>query len=195
MSGGVDLRVDASGFINAAKTFESAGKNAPAAIRRAVNRTGDMAKTQVKRVLVIQTGLKAKVIDKALKSTPASGGSLSYVIESRGGDVRVQYFGAKESGSGVVAHPWNSSRMYAGGFMKQGFTRRVAFTKPGMAGHVFKRSGAGRLPIGQLKSGLYIPKEMVSGASKAAFESTVASVLPRRLDHELGAIFSGAVKG
>lgn len=187
-----EIKIDATQFVTAAGVFERAGAGAPAAIQRALNRAGDMAKTQVTRALVPQTGLSRKVIVKALKTEI---GAMSYAIKSKGGDVRVQFFGAKESGNGVVAHPWGQSRHYAGGFMKQGFAKRVPFTKPGMAGHVFKRDGSSRLPIGQLKSGLYIPKEMVSGASEAAFQATARDVLPRRLEHEIGRLLGGGKGG
>ena len=48
----------------------------------------------------------------------------------------------------------------------------------------FKRTGAGRATKG-VKSGLFIPTEMVSGSSEAAFYLTVESDLPDRLAHEL----------
>lgn len=190
----VDLHIDATKFLSVSEKFAAAGSNTGHAIRRAVNRAGDMARTQVVRALVGQTGLKRKVIDKAVKATRASFGALSYVMRARGGNVRVQFFGPKERGKGVEAKPWNTSRVYAGAFMKGGFARRVPFKKPGMAGHVWRRTGKAKFPIEQVKSGLYIPDEMVTGASKAAFETTVAQVLPGRLDHELAAILNGSIK-
>ena len=42
-----------------------------------------------------------------------------------------------------------------------------------------------------MKSGLYIPDEMVSGASAAAFNAMAASDLPARLEHELGRVIGG----
>ena len=189
-----DLKVDASGFIEAGKIFERAGKNAPKAIARALNHTGDKADTQVVRVLTAQTGLKRKVIRRAVKATRAGFGSLSFVLRARGGDVRVQFFGPREGGGGVNAKPWNAVRHYPGAFMKAGWGKRVPFSKAGMAGHVWRRVGKKRFPIEQVKSGLKIPEETVTGASAAIFPATVAADLPARLDHELSVIFSGTAK-
>jgi hypothetical protein len=79
------------------------------------------------------------------------------------------------------AVPWH---IYQGGH----FPKRVALN---LAGHVFERGGAGRLPIIKQKSGLFIPREMVEGATAAAFVSTISTVLPARLKHEIGAIIAG----
>jgi hypothetical protein len=182
------ISVDVAGIVAAAKVFENAADKAPGVIQRALNRSGEQAKTQVTRALVKQTGLPRKTIVKAI--VPEIG-ALTYSLKVRGGDVRVQFFGAKESGKGVEARPWNQPRIYAGGFMKQGFKARVAFTKPGMAGHVFHRVGKSRLPIAQMRSGLFIPKELLTGASEIAFQTTVAATLPKRLDHELSRLLSG----
>ena len=83
--------------------------------------------------------------------------------------------------------------------MKAGWwPRRVV--KPNWNGQVFSRAGSktktDHHTMGQGKmdrfhverSGLYIPDEMVTGASAAAFNSTAASELPARVEHELGRI-------
>jgi hypothetical protein len=57
------------------------------AFRRAINHTGDKAKTVVIRELAGQTGLKSKVIRKAVKVKRANFSSLEYVMTTRGGDV------------------------------------------------------------------------------------------------------------
>lgn len=190
----VELHVDANGFLQAGRIFERAGQNAPKVISRALNHTGDKTKTQVIRALTGQTGLKRAVIVRAVKPTRASFGSLAYVLRSRGGDVRVQFFGPKEAGKGVIAKPWNRPTSYVGAFTRQGFGKRVPFTKPGMAGHVWRRTSGKRVPIEQVKSGLVIPEEMVTDASERAFQTTVAIDLPARLDHELSRLLSGAQK-
>ena len=187
MSAGVSLDVDISSLLRAEKVFERAGAEAPNAINRALRYTGERVIDKVRPALVAQTGLTEKTIKRAVKY---SAGNLKFTLRVKGGNVRVQYFGAKEAGNGVSAHPWNKSRIYAGGFMQQGFGTRHGFTKPGMAGHVFKRKGKGRLPIGQLKSGLYIAKELTRGTPALAFRGTVAHVLPGRLRDELARIFA-----
>ncbi|GJE45316.1 hypothetical protein [Methylobacterium soli] len=50
------------------------------ALTRALNHTGDKARTQMTRALTAQTGLKRTVIVKALRVTRASPGVLTYTI-------------------------------------------------------------------------------------------------------------------
>lgn len=180
------LEVDASQIAHMADLFKQAKAQAPLAIARAVRRTGDMTKTQVVRSLTKQTGLKRQVIVRAVKAQP---NGATYTMRSRGGNVSLKYFGAKESRKGVSAAPWNARRLYAGAFIKGGrFPKRVGLS---FGGQVFVRSGKGRTPIVKQKSGLFIPTEMVTGATKAAFLSTVGKVLPVRLQHELARILGG----
>jgi hypothetical protein len=179
------LEIDARQIENLAALFRQAERQAPAAIGRAVRRTGDMAKTQVVRSLTKQTGLKRPVIVRAVKARPAG---QTYTLKSRGGDISLKYFGAREAGKGTSAAPWNKRRNYTGAFIKGGWNTRVPLK---MGGHVFKRAGEGRLPIVKQKSGLFIPTEMLKGATKAAFLATVRTVLPVRLQHEIGRILGG----
>jgi hypothetical protein len=52
MTEGVSIKVDASSLARVSNLLHSAGKNAPLAMIRAVNHTGDKARTQMRRVLV-----------------------------------------------------------------------------------------------------------------------------------------------
>lgn len=186
----LSIKVDASGFKRFSNMLQAASANAGPAMNRAVNRAGDMAKTAMIKALVPQTGLKPKVIRKALRSKRASavaGGT--YVIESKGGDIRLKYFNARETRKGVSAAPWGQRQVFAGTFIKGGhFPNRVALA---MGGHAFKRSGAARKPIVAARSGLFIPEEMISGASAGAFYATANRVLPERMAHELLRILGG----
>ena len=180
----IELKIDAAQWKMLEERVGKAGKNAPKALMRAINHTGKKAKTQMIRALVSQTGLKAKTMRKALKDKSASGAGGSYVIYSKGGNVRLKFFGARETRGGVSAAPWNKRKVFAGTFMRGGrFPKRKDI---GMGGAVLRRAGAGRLPLKTVKSGLYIPKEMVSGSSEAAFYSTAQRELAARLAHELG---------
>ncbi|MCB2106368.1 MAG: hypothetical protein KDE14_01650 [Rhodobacteraceae bacterium] len=181
------LEIDATQIDHLGELFRMARHRAPRAIGRAVRRTGDMTKTRVIRTLVKQTGLKRRVIVKAVKARPAVE---TYTLLTRGGDVSLKYFGARETRRGVSAAPWNKRRVFSGTFTRGGrFPHRVPLD---LGGHVYARSGRGRLPIVKQKSGLFIPKEMVSGASKASFLNTVRTVLPVRLRHEIARILGGA---
>lgn len=180
------LEIDASQIEHLAELFKKAEREAPHAIARAIRRTGDMTATQVVRSLTAQTGLKRQVIVRAVKKMPAG---MSYSLKSRGGNVALKYFKARETRAGVSAAPWNARRVFAGMFIKGGrFPKRVGLN---LGGQVYARTGAGRVPIAKQKSGLFIPKEMISGATAAAFLSTVKRVLPARLQHELAAILGG----
>ncbi|HWL06738.1 MAG TPA: phage tail protein [Xanthobacteraceae bacterium] len=178
----VSIQVDTSGIDRMGNLMRAAGKQAPLAMVRAINHTGDKARTQMRRVLVKQTGLKATTINRAVKSKRAFG-SGAYEIKSRGGNVRLMFFGARETRRGVSAAPWNQRKVYAGTFTKGGlFPNRVALNT---GGAVLKRRGKGRFPLQTVKSGLFIPEEMVTGDSEAAFYETVQRELPARLAHEL----------
>lgn len=189
---GLIVQVDAEQLARMGNIIGAIGKEAPAAIARAVNRTGDMARTQMIRTLTDQTGLKRKVIVKALRVTRASGkGTLEYRIDSAGGNVSLKYFGARETRAGVSAAPWGARRVFAGTFIKGGrFPNRVPIGR--LNGQVFARAGGGRFPIVKQRSGLFIPEEMVKGATAEAFRSTAERVLPDRLAHELARAMGGA---
>jgi hypothetical protein len=184
-----ELHVDVSEFIDLERTFRQFGTKAPGAIRRAVNHTGKKADTQVVRALTKQTGLKRKVIRKAVHRVPAMAGGMVYILRSSGGNVGLKYFGAGEIRKGVSAAPLGKRRLYPGAFIKGGlFPNRVAIKRYG--GAVLYRSDGGRLPIKAMKSGVFIPQEMVTGATAAAFKKTVRVALPIRLAHEIGRILS-----
>lgn len=190
MSALLEVKLDAAQFERLGNLIGRAGKDAPTALARAINHTGDKAKTAMTRALTVQTGLKRGVIVRALKVTRASSGSLTYRINSAGGDVSLKYFGARETRAGVSAAPWGHRQVYAGTFIKGGrFPNRVAIAK--FNGQVMKRDGSGRLPVAKQKSGLFIPKEMVTGATAAAFQTTAESDLPDRLAHELLRVIDG----
>lgn len=185
----ISLSIDAAALGRLANAFASAGAQAPHAIRRGLNRTGDKVRTQVKRALVPQTGLKAAVINRAVKAKRANYGNLAYELRSRGGNVSLKYFGARETRKGVSAAPHGQRQIFPGAFIKGGrFPGRVALR---MGGHVFKRTGAGRTPIEKQKSGVYIPDEMVSGNSERVFYAEASKRLADDVAHELYAILAG----
>lgn len=174
---------DVGAFGQAAVRFYQVGAKGPIAIARALNHTGAKVRTQMIRALVPQTGLKRKTIVKALVRKGASASGLVYVIKSKGGNISLKYFAARETRAGVTAAPWGQRKLYPAAFLKGGrFPKRVALA---LGGHAFARTGTPRTPIKKVKSGLFIPTEMVIGATKDAFERTVASELPKRINHEL----------
>jgi len=160
------------------------------ALRRAINHTGDKARTVVIRELAGQTGLKQKVIRKAVKTRRANFSSLEYVMTTRGGDISLKFFAARETRKGVTAAPRGQRQLYAGAFMKGGrFPNRK--TAKGLNGHVYRRTGSGRGPLEMVDSGVIIPAEMVTGATAQAFLDVANRELPPRVMHEIGRIAPG----
>lgn len=183
----LELHIDASGLARLGRMIALAGKEAPAAIARAVNQTGRQTRTVMIRTLTKQTGLKRGTIVRALKPTTAwPSRQMSYVIRAAGGDVSLKYFGARETAQGVSAAPWGKRRTYVGAFTMGG--RRPNRVKLNMGGHVFMRVGGKRVPIEKLHSGLFIPKEMIEGATEEAFETVSRRDLVARIDHELARV-------
>ncbi|MBQ4826569.1 phage tail protein [Leisingera sp. HS039] len=169
------------------------GEDAHKAVGRAISRTGDMARTQVVRTLAKQTGLPQKTIRKSIKvkrpvfgSKTGKGQDLTYTLKSAGGDVALKYFQKRETKRGVVAN-LGAARgrvLFERTFFRGGaFPRRVDLSAFG--GHVMDRVSEQRFHLRKVKSGVFIPEEMVDGATAAAFERSVEQNLPRRLDHEI----------
>lgn len=180
---GVRLNYDLSGLKGISDKLRRAGAQSPKILKRAVNHTGAKATVAMRKALVPQTGLKRRTLDKAVKGAPSGSG---YVIRSQGGDVRLKYFGARETSKGVSAAPWNSRRVYGGTFIRSGWwpNRRGVIAN----GQVLRRSGASKFPVKVVRSGLFIPQEMVIGQSEAAFYRTLDTDLAPRIAHELGRV-------
>lgn len=192
---------DVSGLVrmsNALGRLDSHQKHL--ALQRAVNHTGAKARTQVIRALAEQTGLRYGVIKSAVRTGKAWGasstsftegrGSLTYVLSSKGGDISLKYFRARETRAGVTAAPFGKRELREGTFIKGGrFPNRVAAN--GLNGHVYKRTGQGRGPLELQNSGVVIPAEMLKGAPREAFLKTVNEELPNRVMHEIERLAPG----
>jgi hypothetical protein len=179
MASELKVSVDTKGFERLVSVMDLAGRNIKPALRRAINHTGDKARTQIGRALVKQTGIKYGKVRQALRTVPASTASLVYRIIAKGGYSSLKEFGARQVKRGVSAAPWGKRHLFP-----------HAFISPALGGHVFIRKGKGRGPIHKL-FGPAIPAEMVKEQSKAAFETTVATELPARLAVEIDAILAG----
>lgn len=170
---------DASAFARLGNMYAAAGKKGPVAMNRALKHVGDKARTGMRRALAGQTGLRYGVMTRAVHGRMQGG---SYVISSRGGEVRLKFFSPREGAGGVTHRSPRRPSPIRGAFMRGGAPgHRVRLRMGG----VFMRTGAGRLPIAAVKSGVWIPKEMVTGASAEAFFDTARKELPDRLAHEL----------
>ena len=168
MTGGIDIKVDVRGLAAFAGKLSAAKAKMPGALAEVVQKVGPIATSQMKRVLPAQTGLKFKTINKALKGR---GTGATFTIASKGGDIRLRFFGARETARGVTAAPWNNRRLYPATFIKSGWWPKRG--KPVSGGNVMRRTGASKFPIVQVRSGLFIPEEMVKGNSAVVFYGTV----------------------
>lgn len=183
------LDIDARAFAGLANGLAAAGKNAPVSLAWGLNAVGNKAATQMRRALVAQTGLRYGVLRRALRTKAATANRLEFRIESKGGDIRLKFFSPRETKAGTSAAPWNHRTLFAGAFMKGGrFPNRVPLNK---GNAVFKRVGRSRYPIAEQRSGLFIPEEMVTGASKAAFDQITTRDLEAAAARALYAILSG----
>lgn len=184
----IEIKYDLSSMKRISNALHAAGSQTPLILNRAINHTGAKALTQMRNVLVGQTGLKRGTLVRALKATKAFGAG-AFVIRSKGGDIRLKFFKARETRKGVSAAPWNQRRLYPGTFMKGGrFPHRKALN---LGGAVLQRVGGSRLPLRSVRSGLFIPEEMVKGQSEAAFYATIDRELPGRIAHELYRVLGG----
>lgn len=187
---------DVSGIKRFDNALKSLGdKKMKQVLNRAVNRTGDTSRTIVKRTLAKQTGLQQKVIHKALKVRRSSWGRLEYRMLTRGGDISLKYFKARETRKGVSAAPFGKRQVFANSFMKAGkFPRRIIVGK--LKGHVFTPASSlkkwGR-PMERVKSGVIIPREMVQGDTASAFDEASAKTLPKRVAHEINRLTGGVI--
>lgn len=176
-------------------------KAMPKVAARAINRTLAKAETVVVRALTPQTGLPRKVIRRAVKSYKANEGRLSGALKTKGGDINLRYFKARETRKGVSAAPLSKRIVVPGTFMKAGhFPNRVRFDSrgrgKGMDGNVFIRKGSPpsrrwKAPIEGGRSGVYIPTEMLKGQTLAAFDTMVQGDLPQQVERAI----SDAMRG
>lgn len=150
----------------------------PKVLPRVINQVGNRAKTQVIRNLTKQTGLRRDVIVRAVNVTPAGGRRLAYDMTTRGGNIRLKYLKPRETRAGVTASPWGKRTLFPGTFIYGGqFPNRHGLVRDG---HVMRRIGGRKLTFA--RSGMFIPTEMTSGATAAAFEQTAAPLLKQRVE-------------
>lgn len=143
---------------------------------RALNKGGDQGRTQVKRSLVSQTGIKYGMINKAVKTVRAHPNKLEYSLIADGTETNLNLFGARQRKKGVSAAPWKKRRIF-----------KSTFIVPGYEGRVFKRAGKERGPLEPL-FGPNIAREVVKDKTKAAWQA-VAPFVMNRVEHELMRLF------
>lgn len=154
----------------------------PRVAAQEVNKVGARAKTLVVRKLAQQTGLDKKVIAKAIGNpSQARPGKLMYEMKTKGGNIRLRFFNPKETPLGVTAKPFGKTTVYKGAFMKGGaWPNRKDAAK--LTPDVWRRLNSRGTKITQQKSGVFIPVEMVQGATGEAFDKLAAPLLEQRIE-------------
>lgn len=172
-----------------AQRLSALASHGPVVMADALNAGGQAVRSATVAAETAQTGLRHDTIDRAQRAIEAAPGRLAFTITSRGGNVRLKYFGAKEGGGGVTAHPWNRPTFYRGAFITSGLPGRRA-PSPKLNGQVFENIAGGRWggAIRQRRSGLFIPKEMTAGRTAAAFNGAAHTVLSTTIVTRLGAL-------
>lgn len=139
---------------------------------RALNHEGDKGRTQVKRALVKQTGIKYGLINQAVKTIYSSPETLVYTLEARGDETNLNLFGARQGKKGVSAAPWAQRRVFKSTFMVGRY-----------GGKVFRRVGKARFPIKPLY-GPNLAREIVKDETAETFRRGAASIADR-VAHEI----------
>ncbi len=157
----------------------------PKVLPRIINQVGGRARTQVVRALTKQTGLPRQTIEKAIGNPGrAHAGSLSYEMRTRGGNIRLKYLRPHETEEGVVAYAFGKATLYPGAFLKGGsFPNRKDVPK--FDGHAMVRNRSSGRDYTFARSGVRIPVEMTTGATKAAFEHVAMPLLQARVEAAL----------
>ncbi len=177
---GVSINVDLTKLTAFGHRLANAAKTMPGILAEVVQQIGPAATKAMQAVLPGQTGLSVGTIRRALHG---KGAGASYVITSHGGDIRLKFFHARETRKGVTAAPWNARRLYPATFMRSGaFPNRQGFVR---AGQVVRRIGRGKYPLEIVRSGLFIPEEMVTGSSAATFYATTDQALAAAAEQAL----------
>lgn len=159
-----------------------------AVLAQALNAAGAEVRHETVAAETRQTGLPESTIDRAQQETPAATGRLAFTITSRGGNVRLKFFGAKENAGGVSADPWGRQTEYAHAWIKGGGGFGGSRVPLRFGGEVKQRVGSGRLPTKTVRSGLFIPTEMTRGATASTFDRAAATVIAARVVTRLGAL-------
>lgn len=154
-----------------------ADKDARRIFMRSLNRGGDQARTQIRRSLVSQTGIKYGLINRAVTEDRATPGKLAYSLIAVGNETNLSLFNASQRKKGVSAAPWKKRRIFKGTFIVGAY-----------AGKVFKRTSEKRGPLEPLW-GPNIAREIVREPTILHWQKVGPFVI-NRVEHELTRLFA-----
>jgi len=194
----VKTSINAPDLIDIAKALET---NGPLVVQRALNAalnsTGAVATTAVRRNIVKITSASAGAVRDVVRTKRSNFEDLSFDIYGRGSPIPLIEFGAQQRGRGVSARAWGRRTIYRGTFiatMDSGHRGVFTRSKKGGARRVRQVDKRGRvyyseLPIREL-AGPSIPRAMLQKEVVQTFNQIVGERLPlafaRELDRVMG---------
>jgi hypothetical protein len=155
------------------------------ALARAINRVTNTVHSRVSSAVAKQTSLPVGRIKREIKkrlARPGAVGAIEGHVWARGAPLTLREFKPKQFSWGVRAKVWGRTQRFPSAFIFAGTYRSGKFVG---SGHAFVRTSSKSRPIEKM-FGPSIPEEMVKDESKRVFETTVATMLPVRVAHEVG---------
>jgi hypothetical protein len=175
------MKLEVNGGAELARLVElfnvAAKGNARQAMSRGLNDEADKGRTQIRRALVAQSGMKYGWVARGMKTRRSTSSTLAYAIGESGSETNLNLFGARQLMAGVNAKPWNRGRLF-----------QHAFLVKSRGWKVYAREGKDRVPIRQLW-GPNLGREVVKDQSREAFEAIGPKLAPavlRLVAHEFG---------
>lgn len=193
----IRLHCDGSDYGSMANLYAAAGKRAPLAVKRAVNRKGRQATVQVIRAVSDRLRVKRREVRKRIKGRMISPQSFEIVAR---GKVPLDQFATVQEAGGVKVDHIPTRWIEGGDKLKVAFQAKRG-APPNQPGNAAKRRGSlgGRIVYGTGKrrregfrsvGGVMVPSAFVDDRAQRAFEK-VAMELPAELAHQLWVVVEG----
>lgn len=177
--------IDVRALDRTGRNYEAAGPELAAALTRAVNQVGGVARTAAIRQTALQMGLNISDVRPSISTFRATQSNITFDVVGTGRPISLRAFGAKQTKRGVSARPWGIRRLFRGSFIINS-----------LGGSVYHRVGPKVLMTRGRYKGKYrqqikkmwgpaIPSVMLQAQVTAAWNRTAAERLPKRIDHEV----------
>lgn len=193
----LNVTVDTAAIAKLAQELSAFGPRLPNAQALVVNRVLTRTKARVIPALVQQTGLNKRIIVKAVQMNRASPMNPQGYLWTKGGEISLRYFGAHEIAGGVQFTYKGHVETLDGHYFRRSGKSPNRHAVQRLNGQVFF-STSGKWGVKEdlrvEKSHVWIPYEMVDGATAKAFLDTVAQDLPQEIAAELVKLLPGGVR-
>ncbi|WP_420104138.1 hypothetical protein [Bosea sp. (in: a-proteobacteria)] len=193
----IRLHCDGSSYGALANLYAAAGKRAPVAVRRAVQRKGGQALVRVTRAVRDRLRVKLREVRRRIKGRMISG--TSYEIVARG-RIPLKEFDTVQDGTGVkvdhIPTAWvaDAAKLRIAFQAKKGAPRNqpgnAAKRRGTLAGRIVYGTGKRRREGFKSVGGVMVPSAFVDSRAQREFEA-VARELPEELAHQLWVVIEG----